>query len=262
MDMKAKHLSAAAAGTEIFYREQTDSTNEWAKREGDAQASHGSIFWAGSQTAGKGRRGREWFSQDNSNLYFTILLRPDLEPGKISMLTLVMAYAVSLALKNVTGLDAFIKWPNDIVINGKKVCGILSEMKLRGTAAEYCVIGVGVNVGQSVFAEEIRDMAASLDTECGQKTDKKKLLEEILRIFFKEYEAFLAAGSLDFLKEAYDELLINKDKQVRVLDPKGEYEGIARGITATGELMVELYDGNLQQVYAGEVSVRGLYGYV
>lgn len=260
--MKDNVSFTGLAGAEIFYKEQTDSTNDWAKRAGDTGAVHGSVFWAKSQTAGKGRRGRTWFSEDGSNLYFTILLRPALKPEKASMLTLVMAYAVAKAVKQEAGLTAHIKWPNDIVVNSKKVCGILSEMKLNGTEVAYCVIGVGVNVGQKQFTEEIQDKAASLETESGQNIEGRKLLERIIRLFEQEYERFLAAGSLDFLLEDYNALLINKDKQVRVLDPKGEYEGIARGITATGELLVELPDGILQQVYAGEVSVRGLYGYV
>ena len=116
----------------IIHESCMDSTNEEAKRQGDAGAVHGSVFWADKQTAGKGRRGRQWASDSEENLYFTVLLRPELEPEKLSMLTLVMAYAVTEGMKNQTGLHPGIKWPNDLVLGNKKVCGILSEMKLEG----------------------------------------------------------------------------------------------------------------------------------
>ena len=277
------------AGKEILHMTQTDSTNEEAKRAGDKGAAHGTVFRADSQTAGKGRRGRSWYSKEQGNLYFTLLLRPQLSPEKASMLTLVMAYAVAQAIRQM-GLEALIKWPNDIVVHGKKVCGILSEMKLKGTAVDYCVVGVGVNVEQREFAEDIRDKATSLALELEKRVgeaaesgllvkagnalesgllasagivpNSKCLLEQILYFFEQEYEHFAKAQNLTPMQEQYNALLINKDKQVRVLDPKGAYEGIARGITRTGELLVETAEGHCRKVYAGEVSVRGLYGYV
>lgn len=250
------------AGKKIIHEARLDSTNEAAKQGGDAGEAHGTVFWADSQTAGKGRRGRSWYSEEQGNLYFTILLRPQLTPEKASMLTLVMAYAVVQAVRELTGLEALIKWPNDIVVHGKKVCGILSEMKLAGMAVEYCVVGVGVNIAQQYFAEEIQDKATSLAVEAGQAFEPEKLLQEILYFFEQEYERFAAAQNLAPIQEQYNALLINLDRQVRVLDPKGDYEGIARGITPTGELLVEVSEGDCRKVYAGEVSVRGLYGYV
>ncbi|MBQ9141950.1 MAG: biotin--[Lachnospiraceae bacterium] len=265
----------------MIHEAQMDSTNEVAKRAGDMGVAHGAVFWADSQTAGKGRRGRSWYSENQGNLYFTILLRSKLSPEKASMLTLVMAYAVAQAIRQETGLEALIKWPNDIVVQGKKVCGILSEMKLKGAAVDYCVVGVGVNVGQKQFAQDIQDKATSLDAELSAKTGElgqaamfgdngqapegispDHLLQQILYYFEQEYECFEKAQNLAPMQEAYNSLLINLDRQVRVLDPKGEYEGIARGITRTGELLVETAKGHCQKVYAGEVSVRGLYGYV
>lgn len=250
------------AGHKIIYDKQIDSTNEAAKRAGDAGEVHGTVFRADRQTAGKGRRGRSWHSEEENNLYFTILLKPELSPEKTSMLTLVMAYAVAKAIRECIGLEAMIKWPNDIVVNGRKVCGILSEMKLEGMAVDYCVIGVGVNVGQKEFPEDIQEMATSLSVESGKEIDCTLLLQAVLNCFEQAYESFMRAGSLAPLQKEYNTLLINRDRQVRVLDPKGEYEGIARGITETGELMVETAEGVCKKVYAGEVSVRGLYGYV
>lgn len=250
------------AGNKLIHEKQMDSTNEAGKRAGREGCSHGAVFWADVQTAGKGRRGRSWYSDVAENLYFTILLRPALTPEKATMLTLVMAYAVAQAINQSTGLEALIKWPNDIVVRDKKVCGILSEMKLTGTNMDYCVIGVGVNVSTQTFAEDIADKATALDMEADVPTDRENLLWKILEIFEKEYDEFLVHENLDFMQQEYNELLINRNRPVKVLEPQGEYEALARGINATGELVVELTDGSIQKVYAGEVSVRGLYGYV
>lgn len=262
MDIMVNGKAVSWAGRKIILEEQVDSTNEAAKRAGDAGAEHGTVFRALRQTAGKGRRGRSWYSEEEGNLYFTILLRPTFAAQKASMLTLVMAFAVAKAIHTCTGLQAEIKWPNDIVVHGKKVCGILSEMKLEKSEISYCVIGVGINVVQKCFAEDIKDKASSLCLEAKEGIDTEELLQNILMNFEEEYELFEKLGSLEFMTQKYNALLVNKDRQVKVLDPKGAYEGIARGITENGELLVELEDGSLHRVYAGEVSVRGLYGYV
>lgn len=246
----------------IRHEAQMDSTNEEAKRAGNAGGTHGMVFWADVQTAGKGRRGRSWYSEAANNLYFTILLRPQVTPDKASMLTLVMAHAVAGAVREFTGLEAQIKWPNDIVVAGKKICGILCEMKLDSTRLDYCVAGVGVNVGRQEFAEDICDKATSLEEQLGRQIDREGLLQAILGRFERGYETFRHCEDLSFLREEYNGWLVNQNRQVRVLEPQGEYEGVAKGITATGELLVECGDGQVQKVYAGEVSVRGLYGYV
>jgi len=250
------------AGKKLIHEAVMDSTNEAAKRDGAAGADHGTVYRADVQSAGKGRRGRSWYSHEAGNLYFSILLRPAISPDKASMLTLVMAYAVAGAIREYAGLSAQIKWPNDIVVNSKKVCGILCEMKLDGTRLDYCVAGVGVNVGKQEFAEEIRSMATSLEEQLGGPIDREGLLLAILGRFERGYEEFLHCGDLRFLREEYNGWLVNQNRQVRVLEPQGEYEGVAKGITPTGELLVECIDGQVQKVYAGEVSVRGLYGYV
>lgn len=247
-----------------------DSTNEEAKRGGDNGAEHGTVYVAERQTAGKGRRGRSWISDSDKNLYFTLLLRPTLNPEDVSMLTLVMAYAVAEAIQEHTGLQTGIKWPNDIVVGDKKVCGILSEMKLEKQQCAYCVIGVGINVEQTDFPEELQDKATSLYAEmqnAGQgmkdaKLDTNSLLRIILEHFQVTYEAFCKAKNLTPILEQYNTLLVNKGRRVKVLEPGNEYEGLSTGITPFGELLVVKDDKSIQRVYAGEVSVRGIYGYV
>lgn len=255
-------LSTRWVAQVIRYFEETDSTNLQAKLAAVQGASHGMLFVADKQTAGRGRRGRGWESPAGSNLYFTLLLRPVFAPEIASQVTLVMGLAVTESIREYCGVDAGLKWPNDVVVNGKKVCGILTELGLDGSAINYLVAGVGINVGQQEFAPEIATTATSLAEVTGLEIDRKELLGRIMERFEALYEEFVQAQSLRGLRDRYDALLINNGREVRVLDPKGEYTGVARGITDAGELLVERTDGVVEAVYAGEVSVRGIYGYV
>lgn len=259
-------------GQSLYYYDSIDSTNVQAKRLAEEGAPDGSLVVADQQTAGRGRRGRGWISPAGANLYFTLLLRPRIAPDKASMLTLVMAMAVARGIQSRMGdgrspggqnASVGIKWPNDIVIMGRKACGILTELSLsveQGTI-DYLVIGVGINVMRQTFSEELQGHAIALE-EVLDEVSRSELLNAVLTAFEGYYEEFLATGDLTRLQKDYNELMVNLGQQVRVLDPKGEYEGIARGIRNTGELLVEIQGGETRAVYAGEVSVRGIYGYV
>ncbi len=195
----------------------------------------------------------------------TIMLKPDFAPDKASMLTLVMALSVAEAITEATGLQAGIKWPNDVVVNKKKVCGILTELNVETDYIRHVVIGVGINVNNGApeeFPEEIRETATSLRIEAGTPFSRAELLERVLERFEKNYDTFVTTLDLRLLIEAYGRYLLNLNMEVNVLDPKGSYTGVARGISTTGELLVEKEDGEMKTVYAGEVSVRGLYGYI
>ena len=247
-------------GKSVSFYEETDSTNTRAKQAAQEGAEHGALFVADKQTAGRGRRGRDWSSPAGTNIYFTLLLKPEFAPDKASMLTLVMAHAVQRAVERY--LPCGIKWPNDIVVNGRKVCGILTEMSVASGSIEYVVIGVGINVGRQTFAPELVDKAASLEQECGYPLSRTELLADIMEQFEAVYESFLLTLDLSAIKADYNAHLVSLNREVRVLEPQGEYSGIARGITDMGELLVERGDGSVETVYAGEVSVRGIYGYV
>ena len=248
-------------GRSLYYYDAIDSTNLQAKRLAEEGAPNGTVVVADQQSAGRGRRGRTWASPAGANLYFTVLLRPKIAPDKASMLTLVMALAVAEGIRSIA--IPGIKWPNDIVIDGRKVCGILTEMGLSAEqgSIDHLVIGVGVNVAKQEFPKELQGYAVALE-EFTCKVNRSELLNAILEQFEGYYEQFCTQADLSSLKNSYDALLVNYGRQVRVLDPKGEYDGIARGIRPTGELIVELPDGETRDVYAGEVSVRGIYGYV
>ena len=173
-----------------------------------------------------------------------------------------MAYSTAKLLREKWNLQAEIKWPNDIVISGKKICGILTEMTLSGCEIGHVVVGTGINVNVTEFPEELKDKASSLYLESHILFDRKKLLNEVLKEFWKQYNRFLEVQDLSFMRESYNEMLVNRNREVLVLEPGNEYQAIAHGINDTGELLVEKNDGSEAIVYAGEVSVRGIYGYV
>lgn len=251
-------------GRNLFYYDETDSTNTRIRLFAESGEEAGTLAVADMQTAGRGRRGRTWISPSGSSVYMSLLLKPDILPTQASMLTLVMALAIASAIEDETGLDAQIKWPNDIVVDNNKVCGILTEMDMEADYIRDIIIGVGINVNQAEldeFAEEIRAHASSLRIKKGHIISRASLVAKSMFYFEKYYEQFIADGNLSGLRETYSNKLVNMNRGVKVLDPKGEYEGIAKGITDTGELIVEKADGTIAEVYAGEVSVRGLYGY-
>ncbi len=263
----ASRLTTKWAGRTLYYYEETGSTNTDAKRLAEAGAPHGTLVAADVQTAGKGRRGRSWQTLAGTALSFTLMIRPDFAPDKASMLTLVIALSVAEAVEETTGLRAKIKWPNDIVVNGKKICGILTEMTMTPEMNEiqYVVMGVGINVNNADpqdFLEEMRDRTTSLSIESGRRIGRALLLDSVLARFEENYETFLATLDLSGLRENYQSRLQGVGGEVRVLDPAGEYTGISQGINERGELLVVRENGEKVQVYAGEVSVRGLYGYV
>lgn len=256
-----KYLATKWLGWKIQYYPETDSTNVRAKAFA-GEGVHGTLIVAGSQTAGRGRRGRSWESPEEKNIYMSIYLKPEFDVEKAPMLTIVMAYSVAKALRNVFGLEAEIKWPNDLVLNKKKICGILTEMNVKQGAIEYVVIGTGINVGNRSFPEELQQSATSVWLETGQQFSRAQIIAEIMNVFEQEYERFCEAGSLAPIQEAYNQMLVNSGKEVLVLDAKGQYRAFAKGINEAGELQVEKEDGTRESVFAGEVSVRGIYGYV
>ncbi len=249
------------AGRQVIYYEETDSTNIRAKDAGERDGEHGALFVAERQVAGKGRRGRGWESPAGASIYMTLLLRPEFLPGKAPQLTLLTAVAVAEAIRQVTGLTSKIKWPNDVVSRGKKLCGILTEMSTEIGCINYVVIGVGINVNQETFPEEIKDKATSLKLETGGSIRRAELIAAVMERFEACYETFLKTEDLSGLRERYNRLLVNRNQEVKVLEPGNEYKAHAMGINDTGELLVRTRDGE-KAVYAGEVSVRGVYGYV
>lgn len=249
------------AGCEIYCFDSIDSTNTKAKELAEAGHPSGTLVVADQQTLGRGRRGRSWESPAGTGIFMTLMLKPDINPNNASMLTLVAAMATARAITEVTGEVAQIKWPNDIVMNGKKVVGILTEMSAQFDYINHIVVGIGINVHNEEFPEEIAKTASSLLLECGHRIHRVSLIEAFLEEFERLYAVYLETEDMSGLQKEYDSLLVNRGRQVRVLDPKEPFEGKAMGITKKGELIVDTWESR-KLVSSGEVSVRGIYGYV
>ena len=217
-------------GQEIEYFESTDSTNNRIRSFAENGRKEGLLAVAEEQTGGKGRWGRNWVSPKETGIWISLLLRPQIEPQKASMVTILAALALVKAIKRTIDLDVQIKWPNDVIINGKKVCGILTEMSAELEAIHYIIVGIGINANTEQFDEEIMDRATSIYLESGKKIKRAKLIAEFCQEFEQLYEIFIERGDLENVKEEYES----------VEDDKGTRE----------------------TVFSGEVSVRGLYGYV
>jgi BirA family biotin operon repressor/biotin-[acetyl-CoA-carboxylase] ligase len=256
------NVAAKFIGKKLLVFDEIDSTNNEAKRMAENGAAEGTLVISDSQTAGKGRRGRSWSSPKGSSIYMTLLLRPKLSPQYASMLTLAAAMAVRAALSDAAGVESMIKWPNDLVVNGRKICGILTEMSADPDDINYVVIGIGINVNMKEFPQDIEKTATSVCMEKGKPADRNRIIAAFCNYFENYYERFLKGCGMKLLMDEYNKYLINTGRTIRVLDPAGEYTGISSGINDNGELIVKKEDGTFVTVMSGEVSVRGVYGYV
>lgn len=255
-------ISTRVAGRNLVFLDMVDSTNTRAKQLAEAGAPDGTLVVAETQSSAKGRRGRSWMAPSGSGVWFSLLLRPKIAPEHASMLTLVAAMAVEKGIRDLAGIEGRIKWPNDIVIEGKKICGILTEMSADMDDVNHVVVGIGINANIREFPEELRDKATSLLLVSGQMVRRAALLNAVLLAWEEYYGKYLQTEDLSLLAAEYNTRLAGLGGMVRVLAPKREYTGISRGINHKGELLVEREDGTVTEVMSGEVSVRGIYGYV
>jgi BirA family biotin operon repressor/biotin-[acetyl-CoA-carboxylase] ligase len=255
-------LETKWAGRTLYYYETTGSTNVDAAALARDGAPEGTLVIAEEQGSGKGRRGRSWMTPAGSAIAMSLVVRPQINPVNVSMVTLVMGLAVARACRAFCQVEARIKWPNDVIVDGRKISGILTEMSSEIDYVRYLIIGTGINTGVEEFPPELQSKAASLHQLMGKKPDRAGLIAACMEYFEEYYEIFLETQDFTALKAPYNELLAGIGGTVRVLEPGSEYNGISEGINERGELLVRREDGTLEAVYAGEVSVRGVYGYV
>ena len=269
--------STRLIGRQYLWLEDTDSTNSVIRRllrdgttletsedagrliEGTPQ--EGLVVIADHQNAGRGRSGHDWDTAPGEGLAISVLLQPEIDDNSIAIMTLVSALAVAKAIKLTCDVKPMIKWPNDLVCRNRKVCGILTELEIAGNKKSL-IVGVGINVNQRSFSKELEDKATSLLIETGKEVDREELMKQFAEAFEYYYGIFVKTGDMSALMDEYNEMLINTDREVKVMDPSEDITGIARGIDKKGQLLVETEDGVIHEIYAGEVSVRGLYGYV
>ena len=251
-------LDTQWAGRAIEYFDEIDSTNRYAKALAREGAAHGTLVLADTQTAGRGRRGRGWISPAGEGIFMSLILRPDMPPAQVAKLSLLTALATANAIATVTGLDARIKWPNDIVVKGRKVCGMLLEMDATPEKVESVVAGVGINVHQTQFDSEIAHSASSLDLLAGRRISRSA----IVRAFLEAFERSMALDD-EAMMRAYRERSATIGQRVQVIGLTGTYTGTAEDITESGSLLVRAdEDGTAREVLAADVSVRGIMGYV
>jgi BirA family transcriptional regulator, biotin operon repressor / biotin---[acetyl-CoA-carboxylase] ligase len=247
-------------GRNVLYFDSVTSTNDIIREHAQKGEAEGLIVIAEEQSKGRGRMGRDWATPKGVAIAMSMLLRPNLSPQFVPGITSVIAISVVEALKSATGFDIKIKWPNDIVLDGKKICGILTEMSAEMDAVNYVIIGMGMNINQEYFEDNIKDVAISLKSYSGRSFDRKLILAEILNKFEVNYEAFKSQGIklfIDKIKQ-YSALL---NKRVVISNINEKYEGEAIDIDSDGCLIVRLDNGEVKRVISGDVSVRGLYGY-
>ena len=253
----ARGLQTRWAGRQIVYLPSVDSTNRRARQLAAEGAPHGTLVIADEQTAGRGRRGRGWISPAGEGVFMSLILRPQSHPSEVARLSMQTALAVALSIAQTTGLDARIKWPNDIVCGGRKVCGMLLEMNADEQAVHDVVAGIGINVQPTQVAPEIEKTASSLDLLSGQRVCRAALVRAFLEAF-ERAEALAAQGAL---MDAYRARSATLGQRVQVIAPAGSFTGTALEVTDSGSLIVEDEEGQRREVLAADVSVRGLMGY-
>ena len=253
-----KHLGTSVIGNNLIVLDSVGSTNDYLKRLGSDGCENGTVVTTREQKSGKGRLGRVWQSKRDENLAFSILLRPKLAPKDVTPITPLAGLAVCKALRKTTGLDCRIKWPNDIIIGKKKLVGILTEMCAEFDAVEYVITGIGVNVDQIEFPEEIAYKATSILLETGRHYDKNRLLAALLGQIEREFTRYNLELPPEALAE-YVSLCATIGRSVTFKKGERTVSGAAVGVTAAGELRVMLSDGTVRTLNAGEVTVQGIY---
>ncbi len=237
----------------VKYYKTVDSTNNVAC---DDDCQNGTLFIAEKQTNGKGRMGRKWISKKGDSILMSLALIPQIRAERINLITLVTGISVCEALNKIYNIPFKIKWPNDIVIDGKKICGILTEGKNT-----RIIIGIGINANQNSFTEDISHIATSLYMLTGKKSDRAKIINVFAEIFENHYVSLLK-GDTDGIIEKYKKLCVNMDMDIIAVKNNNKIQGKAIDISKTGELIIKKEDGTTLNINSGEVSVRGMYGYI
>lgn len=250
-------LRTKCFGRKIFFSREVGSTNDWAKELALLDAPEGTVAIAETQTVGRGRIGREWVSP-KGGLYFSIVLRPKLKVDETVKLVFVAGLAVAEALHELYGLKAETKWPNDVLLNGRKVCGILSETNITGEVANFVVVGVGVNANflvEEALPETLWDSATSLIAVLGRMVLLDVLFRTLLERFENLYDLFLKDGFSQIL-EKWKKHAGFFGKHVEVTCGNENLAGLALDVEDDGSLALKLEDGTVKHIFVGDVSLR------
>jgi len=253
-DVLKRQLKGSLFGKHIYHFFKTDSTNRVAFELGHAGEPEGTVVLAEEQSAGRGRAGRTWHSERAAGIYATLLLRPKLAPVQAPLLTMMAGLSAHTAVEAVTGLAVDLKWPNDLIIRGKKAGGILTEMHAEPGMVRFVVVGIGLNVNQERFPGELAGLATSLRQETGKPQSRMELLVRLLREFESDYNRFLREGIAGVIQRFEVVSSYAHGKKVRVTNGAESYVGTTAGLGPEGLLQVEREDGRVVTVIAGDVA--------
>ncbi|WXJ80831.1 Bifunctional ligase/repressor BirA [Moorella humiferrea] len=250
-------LKTSWLGRQLYYYDEVGSTNQVAKELADNGAPEGTVVVAEAQSGGRGRRGRLWLSPPQKGIWFSLIFRPRVAPTQASQLTLLAAVAVAAAVRKYTGLPPGIKWPNDILLGGRKVCGILTEIKAEMDAVEYIVQGIGLNVNAEAddFTPDVRPYATSLFLELGRRVARLPLFQEMLYQLEKWYERWQEEG-FEPVRSAWKEASVTLGREVAVNSWREVTTGVAVDIDVEGALKVRTAGGEVRRFTSGEVTLR------
>jgi BirA family biotin operon repressor/biotin-[acetyl-CoA-carboxylase] ligase len=240
---------------EIAYFSELDSTNRKAKELAVEGAPEGTLVVAEQQTKGRGRLRRNWHSPFQEGIYASLILRPKLPPAEAPKITLATGVSVAETLLAITPVKPAIKWPNDILVNGRKICGILTETSTEMDAIDFVVVGVGINVNNRKFPDDLREIATSVYLETGRTFDRVTLMQEFLRQFERSYSLFLRSG-FESIGKRWRELamLLGKEVTVRMIDRT--CRGRVMELDRDGALLIKSENGELERIYSGDIQVH------
>jgi len=253
-DLLRKRLKGSLFGKRFYHFFKTDSTNRIAMELGYAGEPEGAVVLAEEQTGGRGRAGRSWHSERGTGIYATLLLRPRLAPVHAPLLTMLAGISARSAIQAQTELRVELKWPNDLLLDGLKVGGILTEMHAEPSLVRFVVIGIGINVNQEKFPAEISSLATSLRKVSGRTHSRLEILVRLLSQFESDYNRFLREGPPYVVERFQLESDFASGKRVRVETGMESYLGISSGLSPEGLLLVKKDDGRLMTVIAGDVT--------
>ena len=256
-DMLRQRLKGGLFGKHIYHFFKVDSTNRVALDLGHAGEPEGAVILAEEQTAGRGRAGHSWHSERAAGIYVTLLLRPKLAPVQAPLLTLMAGLAARSAIEEQAGVDVDLKWPNDLLIGGKKAGGILTEMHAEPGEVRFVIVGVGINVNQEKFPEGLDSVATSLRAETGKSQSRLELLVRLLREFENDYNRFLSEGPSVVTQRFAGVSSYAQGKRVRVSNGRETYTGVTAGLAPEGLLLVKRDNGQMVTVISGEVAEAG-----
>jgi BirA family biotin operon repressor/biotin-[acetyl-CoA-carboxylase] ligase len=253
-DMLRQRLKGSLFGKRIYHFFKVDSTNRVALELGHAGEPEGAVVLGEEQTAGRGRAGRVWHSERAAGIYVTVLLRPKLAPVQAPLLTMMAGLSAYTAVQAQTGLGVDLKWPNDLLIGGKKVGGILTEMHAEPGQVRFVIVGIGLNVNQEKFPAELTSIATSLRVESGKPQSRLELLVRLLREFERDYNDFLSEGPAAIIERFSQVSSYARGKRVRVSNGRDNFTGTTAGLGPEGLLQVRRDSGQVTTVIAGDVA--------